>query len=470
MIYIIFTAQLFLFLYSLLENFINTSKYGIVLLVVLGVVFILIGFLLTKFGLSKNIVLITSFVLGVFLAKYSLFANVLSFASLYFYIVDKFKENDILKKSAYLYLSPIILIGFIPIKLPGALENIIKSFFSKILWAPPRGVSGIPQSNRSGLPLSNFFVNLKNSLNENFTIDNFQIFNVTSLFLSIVVLVVLLVIFYFIFRSGISKSKKRIDKRYRLEIFLLSFLFAILEFVLLYTFFGVANEATQSISSFNFLSLVELVLLYGFIFLAARFAYKREDVTFRIPYNVTADVISLLLFFGLPFTLLFLAFYKGQNRDMLVSIFIIVLSILGVLYLKRNINLLNGMNDVDRILKNDTSKFKENYLRFQVDYLDKITDRKEFIEYLYFLCILKFLRKGFLIEDYSTPNEILREVSPYLTTEKFKLLTDALYTVEFSNQTISENEFAYIRNFSKELLNEIDKIGEIKKEDVEIQQ
>jgi len=124
----------------------------------------------------------------------------------------------------------------------------------------------------------------------------------------------------------------------------------------------------------------------------------------------------------------------------------------------------------NRILKNDTSKFKENYLRFQVDYLDKITDRKEFIEYLYFLCILKFLRKGFLIEDYSTPNEILREVSPYLTTEKFKLLTDALYTVEFSNQTISENEFAYIRNFSKELLNEIDKIGEIKKEDVEIQQ
>jgi hypothetical protein len=469
MIYIIFTAQIFLFIYSLLENFIHTSKYGIVLVFVLVVVFILVGFLLTKFELSKNIVLIAGFVLDVFLVKYSLFANVLSFASLYFYILDKLKENDVLKKSMYFYLSPLILLGFIPLKLPGALEKVVKNFFSKILLASPGGGSGISQGNRTQLHLSNFFGNLKNSLYEDFAIDNFQIFNLTSLLLSIVILVVLLVIFYLILRSQTPKNKKISSTRYKIEMFLLSFLFAILEFVVIYTFFGRVNEATRRTPSFNFLSLVELALLYGLIFFAARFVYKRENVTFRIPYNVKADAISLLFFFGLPFTLLFLAFYKGQNRDMLVSIFIIGLSILGVLFLEHNINLLNGVNDIDRILKNDTSKFKENYLKFQAGYLDKITDRKEFIEYLYFLCILKFLRKGFSIEDYSTPNEILREVLPYLTTEKFEILTNALYTVEFSNQTIPENKFAYIRNFTKELLNEIDKIGELKKKDVEIQ-
>ena len=89
MIYVIFTTQLFLLLYSFLANFIRTSKYGVLLLLVLGVVFILICFLLIKFEFSKNIVLITSFVLDVFLLKYSLLANVLSFASLYFYIVER---------------------------------------------------------------------------------------------------------------------------------------------------------------------------------------------------------------------------------------------------------------------------------------------------------------------------------------------------------------------------------------------
>ncbi len=469
MIYVIFTTQLFLLLYSFLANFIRTSKYGVLLLLVLGVVFILICFLLIKFEFSKNIVLITSFVLDVFLLKYSLLANVLSFASLYFYIVEKLKENDILKKSTYIYLSPLILIGFIPLKLPGIFENIIKNFFSNILLASPGNVSSIVGSNKTQLPFSNLLGNLKNSLDENFPLDNLQILNFTSLFLSIVILSVLLIIFYSIFRSGASRSKKAVNKRHKMEIFLLSFLFAILELVVVYTFFVGIGGTIQGTSSFNLLSLIELVLLYSFIFFAAHFAYKREDVTFWIPYSMKTDLVSLLLFFGFPLTLLFLVFYKGQNRDMLVSIFIIGLSIIGALFLKHNIDLLEGVNDIDRILKNNTDKFKENYLRFQVDYLDKITDKKEFIEYLYFLCLLKFLRKGFLIEDYSTPNEILREVSSYLTTEKFKVLTNALYTVEFSDQAVSENVFTFIKNFSKELLDEIDKVGELKKKDVEIQ-
>jgi len=93
-----------------------------------------------------------------------LLANVLSFASLYFYIVEKLKENDILKESTYIYLSPLILIGFIPLKLPGIFENIIKNFFSNILLASPGNVSSIVGSNKTQLPFSNLLGNLKTLL------------------------------------------------------------------------------------------------------------------------------------------------------------------------------------------------------------------------------------------------------------------------------------------------------------------
>jgi len=60
-----------------------------------------------------------------------------------------------------------------------------------------------------------------------------------------------------------------------------------------YTFFVGIGGTIQGTSSFNLLSLIELVLLYSFIFFAAHFAYKREDVTFRIPYSMKTDLVSL---------------------------------------------------------------------------------------------------------------------------------------------------------------------------------
>jgi hypothetical protein len=179
--YLLFTLQIIIGGYFLTNKVATTLKFGYLIYLFIVVVSIILFYLMFKMEFSKLVITILTFVFGAFLTRVTHLFNLIPFVTLYFYVIDRLKENGVFKSKYYLYLSFIILLGLVPIEIPGIFEKHLTQIFVSIIssiFSMKSSNTQYPNPN----PQNNIFNQIQNAFKENATADT-RFTGFSSLFL-----------------------------------------------------------------------------------------------------------------------------------------------------------------------------------------------------------------------------------------------------------------------------------------------
>uniref|UniRef100_A0A7C4Y634 DUF4129 domain-containing protein n=1 Tax=Caldisericum exile TaxID=693075 RepID=A0A7C4Y634_9BACT len=467
MVYIIFVLELSLIILSFIFTALKTL-YLVNILVVIVVGFMsLLLFLLFKFEIPLLPILLLTFILNPLLSNKLWYFNFLPFIALYFFLIERIKENEIFNSRFYFYLLPIIFMGFLSVNFLGILErsfiSLMKSLLSSLL--SPINSDYFPYKN---IGTSNLVESVKRIINEGGGIEDYRISPIANFFaiaFSILVLVAFLSLFIKVVVAK-SPSHYRTVRTWRFFV-IVSFFYFILFIILFLTCNLLPNTFTVEGTKFNLIYFALLLLFYA----VALFIFKIAHRTFeeRIVLNEFVPklqpvffVLSLLLL--LTF-IIFVLKYNGANKDEIMHIFVLSFSFTGLATILLTMIREKGEFEIVSLPKalKESKEMVEHYRRYGSEYLNKIKEKREYIKFLYFLAIITFIKKGYPVEECLTPREILFKVRPCLSTNLFFILTDAFYTAEYSNEEIDDEIFNEIKAKSSALLKEINVLDEFKK-------
>ncbi|MGB9854985.1 MAG: hypothetical protein ACPLKS_00395 [Caldisericum exile] len=453
--YLLFTFQIIFAGHLLIQKIERSINYGFILYYFLIFFAIIIFYLMSKLESSKVIVLFLSFILGTFLGRVSNLLNVLPFSVLYFYVIDKMKENEVFERRHYFFLAWIPLMGLISVGFRPILKEMFATLFNSIF-----SFLFVYNSNFSDYQISNsqnFFNILRKIGNENVSSDiRLLVFaNVLSLAVSFAILIILTLLFVSILRTNtqnmaLKKRRSLIDK-------ILMFLLVLISIFII--FVSLANINKPDLKEINlnlFEGLVLLMLYFSFVILIYRISKRYVlDLEQKEYYKAPKKLMILLsVFFVLIIVGLFVIMLSGEQT---LLAFVSLSTIGFLIFISYYIFTLRGEITVfeNRKFFKETKELTENFKKFGKDYLNMISDPKEFVIYLYFLSLINFDRVGFKFKEGMTPKEFLVSVSPYLKSDLFITLTNAFYVAEYSNEEIDPNVLEVLKKNTEDILNEI---------------
>ncbi|BAL80905.1 hypothetical protein [Caldisericum exile] len=460
--YLIFSFQVVIAGYLLIQKITKSLNFGFLLYYFIIIFAIIMFYFMYKMEVSKLFIVILSFILGTFLTKTSNLFNLLSFGVLYFYIIDKTKENEIFSKKLYFLLAWIVLLGLIPKNPPTIflkhVSTLIKEVISFLFF------NEVSSNNYQNTTSSKIFNSIQNIINEKAPADvRFLGFaNTLALFVSFAILIILIFLFILILKTEVAHKNYK-NKKYQ-RVISLALLLSITSFLMIFISFKYINDNTSVQLTTNVWKGLFLLVMYFSIIvtiyrISRQYILRQDQREFYIAPRslmILLSVCFVLLIAGLTVIIL-----SGERSAIsFISLSIIAFLILIYFYvfsLRREIAIFEN----NEIFK-EPKKLVENYTKFGEDYLNIINDPREFVIYLYFLSLINFSKVGFKLSEGMTPKEFLKKVKPFLKSNSFASLTDAFYIVEYSSEQINHELFEMIKNNSKDLLNEILLIGEPK--------
>lgn len=459
MVYAIFNIQLLLVITKFLIENVSNSELRIVLFLIAFLFLLLFFYLSFKYYFTPISFLFGSFIISS-IFHFNIWLNVLSFFSLYFYLIDKLKRNEIFNKKMYFYLSFVPFFGLLNINILPLLKINFSQIFVSItgfLFAPIYK----EELNKN---LQNPSNNLGKTVNEQVELKNLSFTNIIAIVFALFILIALVVFLYFVVKSNVNRVKALKPKRNRLSqiLIFLSILPTIILLLLTLTTYNVSFQSFN-INQNNFIyPFILLILVYSFILFIMKLNTREYESNYSkflgSNFKVSLIIAIFLILFFVIFTLLF---YHVKNRDFLIIFILTILTILGFVSLSFYLYKLNGEILVPlagEVFKDKLQILSKKYKEFGVNYLDMIQTKKEFVEYLYFLSILTLVRKGFNYSDSTTPKEFLNSIKNYLISDNFPKLVDAFYFVEYSGYEIDDALFNELKNNSKKILEELESI------------
>jgi len=462
--YLLFAIEVLFGGYFLTNKLANMLKFGFLIYIFILFLSVIIFYLSFKLELSKLVVTILAFLIGIFPAKVSYLFNIIPFAILYFYVIDQLKENGIFRKKYYLSLIFIVFLGLIPIKMPGIFEKnfleVLTLLLTSIFLMEPRNTTYPILPARE-----NILKQIQNAFEMNAE-PSMQFTGLVSLFALIISLVTLILLILLLVNITRIKVSSMNHKKERFSNFVLNSIILITASLLMASIFFAYSEikTTLSLGRSNFWIAFAVFAPLAFIITSIRFykyfirfeLYASRDSPF---ISKKAGILILLSFLLLLITNFVLYIFFGQKH---LALLIILLSTLFISFL---LYYTFSMKGEIAVYKNPLFRKSENiianYERYGEGYLEKITDYKEFIIYLYFLSILKFSKNGIRMPDEMTPKEFLEMVKPYLKSNIFEVLTNAFYLVEYSKDEVEDVVVKFLKENANELLKEIKSLNNI---------
>ncbi len=459
MVYAIFNIQLLLVITKFLIENISNNELRIVLFLITFLFLLLSFYLSFKYDFTPVSFLFGSFIISS-IFHFNIWLNVLSFLSLYFYLIDRLKRNGIFNKKMYFYLSFVPLFGLLNIDiLPFLKINFSRVFVSiaGFLFAP------VPKEELRK-NLQNPPNNLGGIVNEQVEVKNLSFTNIIAIVFALFILIALLVFLYFVVKANFNRVKTFQPKRNRLNqiLIFLSILPTIILLLLTLTTYNISFQSFN-INRSNFIfPFILLILVYSFIlFIMKLYAREYESSYSKFFYSNFKVSLIISIFLILFFVIFSLLFYHIKGRDFLIIFTLTILTISGFVSFSFYLYKLNGEILVPLagdVFKDKLQTLSKKYKEFGINYLDMISTKKEFIEYLYFLSILTLIRKGFNYSESTTPKEFLNSIKNYLISNNFPKLVDAFYFVEYSGYEIDDALFNELKNNSKKILEELENI------------
>jgi hypothetical protein len=457
--YLLFTLQIIIGGYFLTNKVATTLKFGYLIYLFIVVVSIILFYLMFKMEFSKLVITILTFVFGAFLTRVTHLFNLIPFVTLYFYVIDRLKENGVFKAKYYLYLSFIILLGLVPIEIPGIFEKNLTQIFVSIIssiFSMESSNTQYPNPN----PQNNIFNQIQNAFKENATVDTrFTGFSsLFSLIFSIAVLVLLVLLFVSVVKiqnKTAPYKKKRFNRvlLYSATLIISSILIVLVSFTSLNSF-----QSTNP-GKFNFWVALSLFSLFVFILTSFKIYRYYIEPEHYFPKDPKVLSTKTKIIMSLSFTVLVVSNVIAYIffRQRFFSAMIISLSTLFIAFIFYYTLSLQGEIAVytNHPIFKKSEQIISNYEKYGEEYLNRIENPKEFIIYLYFLSILNFEKANIKMADEMTPKEFLETVKPCLKSNIFELLTSAFYLAEYSKNEIDENTINFLRKNADKLLSEI---------------
>ncbi len=355
--------------------------------------------------LNKLISLILSFFFGFILSGINNAFNFLTFSALYLYITGKLREKRILKKNHLFLLSPILLLGFIPLRAKGVFEVFLQRKIHKLLYSAGSG-SGTAHSGGSGTVFvnggGNYFQKTVNVSQAMFhSSRSFEMFIVSAaLLILLAVFLMFLAKFYLV-----SKNKKAFFTTFTVGIFVFTGVIVLAS----YLFFTLVKLYDAAISKIRNL----------------------QGMSGKFPggFEGNLKVVEKVVRSG--------KFVSHINNVLQIAGFLLVVLgiILGVAFIYVLWNILFSDKKEDTLFGKKESKiFEKKIKRKGIEpSLSEIEDPNEYIKFLYFSCIYLFRKKGFPMEKFETPSEFLNRI--FRTTDKpipnFDKLTNLFNEVKY---------------------------------------
>lgn len=457
--YFLFALQIIIGGYLITNKIADSLKFGYIIYFLIAVASLLLFYLMYKMEFSKLVVTLLTFVLGTFFIKVSYLFNLIPFTTLYFYIISRIKENEIFENKHYIYLVWIILLGFIPVKVPGLFEKNFLSFFKTVisfLFIYDLGSSTTYPQVRNANP----FNNLRNAFNENAT-QSARLLGIVNLFaiiISLLVLVMLIILIIYVLKVRIKSST--LLKRESNKLILFTLLLAIASVLLVLISFISVNSYEASVPSLKLWhGIIILLLYYAFVFLVYKIVSRnlsqyipKEGFTVPkgVPFVLTVTFLLLIMLMVLLLT--------SETRYSVIAMSLgSILALSLIFYYALSIRGEASVIENHPVFKN-SQKVIDNFKKYGEEYLNMIENERDFITFLYFLCLLEFAKIGIQIKEEVTPREFLYTVKPYLKTDLFDLLTRNFYVAEYSNSDLDNKTVEFLKVNAKSLLNEIREI------------
>lgn len=464
MVYFIFILQLYLIVLYKMASFFSKTLHAYIFFIIVAALLSIVLFLLVKFEVPKFPVLVLTFAVNPFLISESNYYNLIPFVSLYFFLVNKLKENEVFHKKFYFYLLPLVLLGFMPNTVGGIFEKSFYTFIKGILSF----FFGQIEGSVNPTPRANSGVNIGDAVKKIFDNNVYQgdtlttTISIVSILLSILMLIMLGTLFKNVLISGRNNQAKQF-KPFKIEflIFIL-YLLGLFSVLIFYNLRSSITFTSFRLVGFNAFYFVGLLLIYTFIFFLRRYSIDRAQRIYKYNINNKFSKISMVVFLILVIGLFFtLFFYRGNQKDEVIIAFLFISSLLSVLLIfLANFNGLNSFDTktIPNVFKETSQRQMDIYNKYGISYLSSIKDPKEYIRYLYLIALIKLYEKGFKFESFFTPYDILKRVSNYLDSDIFYRLTLAFYIVEYSNEQLDEELFNYIFKNKDKLLNDFERI------------
>ena len=431
-LYFLFSIQLYLIVSRLLLKTVNFIQPIYVILISVGItaffVFILFVARLGKLFMFL-LILFTNFIV----IHFGAFYNVIPFIALYLYIISILKERSILNTQRAVFISPIILLGVIPLKWKGIFESGIGEKIHSFLYAP--GNATLPSSGGSGTAIINSgYVRKSTEVAVQGIKETFRRMPSFQVLLILLILIIVLIIFLLLI-AGFYKTVKK-------SVFYKTMIISI----------------TVSVS---IVAIISVIFLKFFIktyenTLTSMLPKENPGSTFpKIPQGVIdiRSVVHRTVGSG-EFLQFAHKFFASAG-----IIFGIIAVVLGILLAYVLYNSLFNEHIPETVLQGKTVQRFKNKIRKEgiIKALKGIKDPEEFIKFLYFSVLYLLNRKNFSMAKYETPDEFYRRLSKQANASVpyFASLTALFDKVKYSNGKISNEDIASLRSHYEVLINAI---------------
>ncbi len=434
-LYFLFSIQLYVIVSKLLLKAVNFMQPVYVILISIGITAFFV-FILFVARLGNLFMFLLILFANFIIIHFGIFYNIIPPIALYFYIISILKERSLLSTKRALFLSPIILLGIIPLKWKGVFESGLGDKIHSFLYAT--GTSTAPSFKGNGTAIvSSGSIRQSTEVVVQGIKETFHKIPSFQVLLILLILIVVLMIFLLLL-VGFYKSVKK-------TVFYKKMITSIAA--------GIGVIAIVSIIFFKF-----FVKFYRGT-LSSMLIKETPGGTFpKIPQG-TVDIKSVV--HRMVGSSEFLQFARNFFTSAGI-IFGIVAIVLGILLAYMLYKFLFNDQIPETVLQGKTvQRFKKQIREKGIEKsLEEIEDPEEFVKFLYFSALYLLKKKSFSMKKYETPDEFYRRLSSQASTAVPHLATlTALFDkVKYSNDKISNKDIAPLRAHYTALLDGIKNI------------
>ena len=378
--------------------------------------------------LNESISIISIFILNAFLLKWNIFFNLIPFAALYLYLLDTFKNRHLLNKKIATFTFPVVLLGFIPLKLKGTFEKPLENLINAALYSTPS--TKIANNNSSGTFAISTSGNLNIALNTGKELyTHIPAFKMILINLAIIIVLVILIMFL-VKSYKTEKNKALFAKEAVTAISIFAFLIAITGFIFFKVVRPLMSELIKEIQS----------------------RYSNLPANKQPPKAIPINKIFNRTLTNNPG----LASHINNTLSLLGTFTVIVVIILGIYFIYVLYNTFFKEKYPNEMFEEKKIREYKNKIRKKgiEASLEEITNPSDYIKFLYFSLLYLLSKKKLNINKYETPDEFLARVEKVFNTQikEFEIVTTAFDKVKYSKENISEEEFKRVRSVAPVLI------------------
>jgi len=402
--------------------------------------------------------------LNIFLIEYYWWFNFLPFISCYFLVNEILKERSVTFNKRYIFLAPIVALGFIPIHVKGIFSEPLKNLLTSVLFSQPAYpiVKNAPTVGSQGTSIGNI-INNANTLGKELLWNSPKLVAIVTNIFSVIYIFII----YFIIREFLIVGKSK-NKRLNYLEFLFIGLIGILTFAFSESYRSLLLvldriEVNQSYQGLSRLALYGTILITIIAFVIyVLIIKKRSSVDQLYFFNnqepLIASFVGVTIIAFVAF--LFLSLFKVFGRNVLGEWYVVLLlisivlaaffTIVGIIssIRSRRYEILTEIFSDENVSEFEELIAKKGVLKS----LEEIKDSKAYAMFMYFSVLYLLASKGFRLMQFETPNEFLIRVEEKISVPHFRFLTNVFNKLRYSNEELTLNEFEVLKSYSKEII------------------